>query len=210
MGIKNFLGKLFARRVELDEIKQDDIIILVVGPTGSGKSSFINTAAKKHLVSVGHGLASRTSTVKTVKCLIPNDGDGRSVIFVDTPAFNNSEKTIAEVENVLERWLKQNKVQNNTIAGILYLHPISQPRMTERPAAHLARLMRLAGDDPKRILLVTTMWPSGDRTTAERREGEILEKYWNGTGRDDAIHYEEQTPEAAWIVVERLLEGSDH
>ncbi|KAF4588388.1 hypothetical protein EYR38_010356 [Pleurotus pulmonarius] len=75
---------------ELDNISADDIVIALTGATGSGKSQFINTATKTNCMGVGHTLRSHTSSIQTIRVPLPNDSRNRSVVFVDTPSFNNT------------------------------------------------------------------------------------------------------------------------
>lgn len=72
-----------------------------MGPTGSGKTTFINLASGSNL-RVGPGLDSCTETVQTSK---PFDLNGRRAILVDTPGFDDTSKSDGDVLREITRYL---------------------------------------------------------------------------------------------------------
>lgn len=93
-----------------------------MGPTGSGKSTvrlsgylsliplayirlqFIKLATGFDTV-VGHSLESCTSEIKIVKLSVPELADG-DVVFVDTPGFDDTHKSDADILKMVADWLK--------------------------------------------------------------------------------------------------------
>ncbi|KAL4259605.1 hypothetical protein AB1N83_006545 [Pleurotus pulmonarius] len=57
-------GKIF--KVKTEDLKEDDVIIAIMGPTGAGKSSFINMATG-NATGVGHDLESCTNSIDILK-----------------------------------------------------------------------------------------------------------------------------------------------
>ncbi|TQV97820.1 hypothetical protein IF1G_03563 [Cordyceps javanica] len=80
--------------------RRDDRFILVMGTTGSGKSTFISEYTNKRVV-IGHGLYSCTGSVKVFDSM----QDGRCVYMIDTPGFNDTDRPDAEVLQTLATYL---------------------------------------------------------------------------------------------------------
>jgi len=109
--------------------------------------------------------------------------------------------------NSLHRYARKIKV-----AGIIYLHRISDVRMTERPLTHLKAFEKMCGGGnfPEKILLVTTMWSLVDERTGSHREEELRRKYWSSMMAcgSDMMRFEDmEDTESAWCAVNLLLEG---
>ncbi|KAL4259612.1 hypothetical protein AB1N83_006534 [Pleurotus pulmonarius] len=103
-------GKIF--KVKTEDLKEDDIIIAIMGPTGAGKSSFINMATG-NATGVGHDLESCTNSIDILKfqCI---ERSMQDIIFVDTPGFDDTHKSDVEILEMIAGWLKQTYEQNNT------------------------------------------------------------------------------------------------
>ncbi|KAH6890134.1 hypothetical protein BKA70DRAFT_872684 [Coprinopsis sp. MPI-PUGE-AT-0042] len=65
---------------------QDDIIIAIMGPTSTGKSTFINDVLGIEVALVGHGVRACTETIDVYGCEHPVF-NSRRVFLVDTPGF---------------------------------------------------------------------------------------------------------------------------
>jgi hypothetical protein len=70
-------------------------------------------------------------------------------------------------------WYK-NRLQ---LAGIIYVHRITDNRMTNTLLRNLSVIRNICGDEPLRnVTIVTTFWYKEDPKTAAKREMEMLEK----------------------------------
>jgi len=159
---------------------QDDWIIAVMGPTGSGKSTFIATATGRSDKDggVGHELESKTDQVRAMRCAHPNY-PGRNVVFVDTPGFDDSHKSDAEILKMIAEWLKKEYKKGKTLKGIIYLHRISDNRMGGSPLRNLRMFGQLCGTKAvPNVVLGTTMWSKVKLDVGEQREQELTTKYW--------------------------------
>ncbi|KAH9485980.1 hypothetical protein JR316_0000042 [Psilocybe cubensis] len=107
----------------------------VIGPTGSGKSTFINMILGQERMKVGHEQESCTSVVSAIpvlpsKASVCNRIGNRKVLLVDTPGFDNTEvddmKVLGEITNCLEDLYRH----HHTMGGIIYLQDISLDRVS--------------------------------------------------------------------------------
>ncbi|KAF7983548.1 hypothetical protein HWV62_21122 [Athelia sp. TMB] len=90
-----------------------------------------------------------------------------------------------------------------SLTAILYLHRITDNRMTSNVIANTDMLQRLCGNAAlSNIILVTTMWDSVDQKTGERREKQLQDIFWRsmvGHGSQNARF--SLTSESAWDIL---------
>ncbi|KAJ8689304.1 hypothetical protein PTI98_013338 [Pleurotus ostreatus] len=188
-------------------ISKDDIIIAVMGPTGAGKSSFINTATNSSEATVGHNLESCTQEVRAISC--PHPKSGRNVVLVDTPGFDDTVRTDTDILSAIADWLSTTYRDKITLSGILYLHRISDNRMAGTPIKNLNMFKQLCGQDAlDNVILMTTMWTEVAEGVGESRESELRRNYWkpmivggSSTTRFDGTHLR------AWEIIDALGTG---
>ncbi|KAF8540304.1 P-loop containing nucleoside triphosphate hydrolase protein, partial [Trichophaea hybrida] len=129
--------------------------IAVIGLTGAGKSSLIRTLTGKE-VYVEHGINAGTTSFAMFPAII----EGHCYVFVDTPGFNDSDpqRTDADVFMEILSWFRQ-MTPVCDLAGVLYLHDITQPRFSDAARMNLELLQALCGEEYFRnITILTTMW----------------------------------------------------
>ncbi|PPQ91779.1 hypothetical protein CVT25_000424 [Psilocybe cyanescens] len=182
----------------LFEYVKFDNILRVMGPTGVGKSSFINTILEEEhrrskengtlrVMPVGKGL--RSCTVDMVACRIQSLGNGqkflpeafrnRSVIIVDTPGFDDTYKDDVEILKKIADWLKDSYTDKKTLAGVIYLHDISQDRFTGSVRRNLEIFKHMCGQDAfSKVVIVTTKADKLEESTAKQYETELKTEYW--------------------------------
>jgi hypothetical protein len=103
---------------------------------------------------------------------------------------------------------QESYAKKNKVAGILYMHRITDPRMTESPLVHLLSFEKLCREDlTKRIILATTMWKHVNEEKGLQREAELRRTYWKTMiDRGSEVVRFEDTAESAWSIVRLLLE----
>jgi hypothetical protein len=71
--------------------------------------------------------------------------------------------------------------KNIRLDGIIYLHRISDNRVSGSTLQNLRMFTKVCGDDAiKNVILATTMWTKVERDVGKRREKELKERYWAG------------------------------
>lgn len=170
------------------DIDEDDIIIAVMGPTGSGKSTFVQAVTGNSDVRIGHGLrsgvllsillfrsVSLTSCQETEEiCFYRTSIDGRSFVVVDTPGFDDINRSDPDILQQLAAWLSMTYQHNMLLSGIIYMHRIMDPKMRGSTLRNLRYFKALLGPKPlNHLLVVTTFWDSTDVQIATEREGQL-------------------------------------
>ena len=187
--------------------KNSPPIIAIFGLTGAGKSSFINTLSGQD-VAVGHNLQSCTTQIQEVYCQV----GGQPVLLVDTPGFDDTNRVDAAVLQEIATYLQVVHSDRAKLTGILYLHRISDNRMTGVAVKNLRLLRNLCGtSNLGHVSLTTTMWDATPLADGERREQELLSdpRFWGRLQADGATvrRYQNSKDDATSIVAE-LLERS--
>ncbi|KAF6825006.1 hypothetical protein CPLU01_10543 [Colletotrichum plurivorum] len=148
-----------------------------MGVTGSGKSSLISHLTNEE-IKIGQSLNSETHMVQPYAFRTPSGAKG---YLIDTPGFDDTDIDDAKVLNGIAKWLARIYGQGRLLQGILYLHKITDNRMTGTAMNNLRMLRKLCGRDALRnVLLVTTMWEGVDIMVGNTRENELQStpKYW--------------------------------
>ncbi|KDQ18738.1 hypothetical protein BOTBODRAFT_29114 [Botryobasidium botryosum FD-172 SS1] len=152
-------------------------VIMVMGGTGVGKSTFVNTASGGNL-GVGHNLKSHTTTVQGVLFEL----DGIRVCLIDIPGFNDSVRSEIEILWVIADCLvNYPPVRDLRITGMIYLHRISDNRVSGATQNNLDICRKICGDDAlKNMIMCTTMWDllSPDAEVEREREHELKRDFW--------------------------------
>ncbi|KAI5837208.1 P-loop containing nucleoside triphosphate hydrolase protein [Morchella snyderi] len=166
--------------------------IAVLGVTGSGKSSFIELCTGRDENSVGHSLYSAKSvcarsvdlqiyTETTEVKVFPFEHKGTTINLIDTPGFDDTNRTDTEVLRDVASWLGDHYKDGQKLNGIIYLHRITDPRMGGAAKKNLWMFKRLCGEGfyPS-VVLATTMWETVAAETGKRRENELTttEEFW--------------------------------
>lgn len=182
----------------LDANDEGDIIIPVMGPTGAGKSTFINMIAGEDQAKVGPTMESETTELKPIIIDVQKMGlnrelpRGKRLILLDTPGFDDTAGHEAVILRRIAIWLARSyKNPQQSLGGIIHLHDITQVKMITSLKRSLEVFSRLCGDSAyPRIALGTTKWPPSEspvgpqathrspREQAEIRFNELEENYW--------------------------------
>lgn len=156
----------------MEDISPSDSLIFIMGVTGSGKSSFIadllppepSDPSNETTRGVQHDLASSTAAISfsAVDITLPHR-HGKSanmrVFLVDTPGFDDTYRSDAAILAEIAFILSQTHRAGLRLAGIVYLHRITDRRLQGSVARNLRILERLVGQRAfPAVVLATSMW----------------------------------------------------
>ncbi|KAI6165664.1 P-loop containing nucleoside triphosphate hydrolase protein [Pisolithus thermaeus] len=152
------------------DLRDKEIRIAVMGATGSGKTTFINRASGSDFP-VESGLESCTTDVGTSKPFLL---DGQFVTLIDTPGFDDTIRNDTDVLTSIAAYLSNTYEQGAKLAGIIYMHRISDFRMSGTSKRNFRIFRELCGESTlNNVLIVTNMWGNVDSKTGEEREREL-------------------------------------
>ncbi|KAE9365819.1 P-loop containing nucleoside triphosphate hydrolase protein [Stipitochalara longipes BDJ] len=148
----------------------DEILIAVFGMTGTGKTTFIEKVSGQRL-NIGHNLHSCTMNIEKIHCKIGK----HNVTLVDTPGFDDTSRSDTDVLILIANWLRDSYKERTLLSGIIYLHRISDPRMSGSSIKNLRMFRKLCGaESMHNVSLVTTMWDRVTRIEGETRERDLI------------------------------------
>ncbi|GJE95427.1 Ras-like GTPase domain-containing protein [Phanerochaete sordida] len=147
-----------------------DVLIAVMGATGTGKSTFVNLISGSQLP-VGEGLRSCTTEVRTSQ---PFELLGRRVTLIDTPGFDDTLKTDTEILKLIASYLANQYRENKKLSGVIYMHRISDFRVGGISRRNFGMFRSLCGDSTlANVVVVTNMWSEVSAEKGAAREHEL-------------------------------------
>lgn len=151
----------------------DEVMIAIMGPTGTGKSSFINLVSGSSFP-VGEGLESCTTSVQAT---LPFHLDGRKVTLIDTPGFDDTTIKDTDVLAMIAAYLSFTYKHGKMLSGVIYMHRILDNRMGGISSRNFKMFRNLCGDKTlENVAIVTNMWAGVDLHIGEAREKELASK----------------------------------
>ncbi|KAL9040600.1 MAG: hypothetical protein Q9214_004423 [Letrouitia sp. 1 TL-2023] len=185
----------------IQEFGSEDRVIAVMGATGAGKSTFVHAATGDKSIEVGYTLQS--SYVHRVQV------DDMQVVLLDTPGFNDTYRDDADVLREIADWLATNYVEGHQLTAILYLHRITDVRITGSARRNLRVFKKLIGDFAlSNVVLVTTMWDGIEQAIGVERERELVSNslFWGDMVRaGSTVARFDKTRECAYNIIRLRL-----
>ncbi|KAF9489921.1 hypothetical protein BDN71DRAFT_1455359 [Pleurotus eryngii] len=162
-------------------IPDEAIVIVLLGPTGSGRSTFINAAigdehceasgSMKRTARLSDDSPSSLDPITKVVQRVHYKTSDRKFVFIDTPGLDLEEFTPAKSALRLPN--------GRLVDGIIYLHRVNTPRVTTSPQTYEKVFQGLVGNEwEKKTLFATTMWKEVDNSKGEDRQQKLEETYW--------------------------------
>lgn len=108
-------------------------------------------------------------------------------MLVDTPGFNDTFREDGEILEEITDWLAATYKQGQKITGVIYLHPINQPRMEGSSLLNLTIMQKLCGSETfENVVLASTFWDLVEEEFGTRRENELCQtpQFWGGMQRN--------------------------
>ncbi|KAG9052864.1 Translocase of chloroplast [Serendipita sp. 407] len=157
----------------------EEKIVVVMGPTGAGKTNFINLITERGNLGIGHGIQPGTTEIEWIKS--PRLIDGHSVTFIDTPGLDDTEQQDIDIVTTILASLQKFCGTKSKLDAILYLHKISDNRMGASELKRLELFANLCGAEASsNVVFVTTMWDRVAKEVGDAREEELKSKFWVG------------------------------
>ncbi|PPQ83071.1 hypothetical protein CVT24_012474, partial [Panaeolus cyanescens] len=208
--------------IGIDDITDNDIVIAVMGATGVGKTTFINSLNTSCVTEelAHHELDAGTKTVTCMKVPIYTSQSDGNLVLVDTPGFDDPSRTNAEVLTVIANWLEKTYRKKRLLNGLIFLQRITDIRLDSGASSTLNIFRHLyGGTGYDKVALVTTMWndvpPDRIQQYVEKEE-ELKEHAWKTllrrnnpplVARFDATD-DDIAEKSAMEVITKLLERS--
>ncbi|KAF2807131.1 uncharacterized protein BDZ99DRAFT_353274, partial [Mytilinidion resinicola] len=147
--------------------------ILVMGMTGSGKSTLVQHCTGNN-VQVGHGLQSCTKLPPIFSYLYSFFHEGHHIHLIDTPGFDDTNRSDIDTLKTIATYLSTSFANGVRISGIIYLHRISDNRLSGTGLRNLRVFKKLAGSNAwPNTVIGTTMWKADEYMQGEAREIEL-------------------------------------
>lgn len=108
------------------KVTENDFVIFVLGPTGSGKSWFTKELCNSEEIQVEKGQHPRTKNVQALRCNFKNDQN--NIVVVDTPSFH-TEVDGFNAEKITTDWIESRFTEKCRGSGILFLHSLTRDPM---------------------------------------------------------------------------------
>ncbi|KAF9034794.1 hypothetical protein BJ165DRAFT_1511648 [Panaeolus papilionaceus] len=181
----NIAGPVSVERVErIEELAgtlANSNAFLILGPTGAGKSTFIEVLAPNGPLQISSNqLDGFTQSISTYR-IVNVERQSEPVYLVDLPGFADTKISVMSIVSMLKEWLKVTRLSN--FCRVLYFTPINNPRLPGSHRQVLRTFDALTGVAAgQSITLITTMWNTiwGDNATnrAERNFEQLRDGVW--------------------------------
>ena len=201
-----------------------------MGVTGAGKSTFISLLSDEE-IKIGHGLESckhsvnRLHTAVWISILTNVKGttavgvyhfmlNGVRVWLIDTPGFDDTNRSDVEVLKDVAFWLAAAYTRHTRLAGILYLHRITETRFLGSAKRNLRMFQQLCGTgNLASVILATTHWTDKEGKRYPEDEGQRkikqlveTEQFWGGmVARGSRVERHDGTKQSAKSIISKLV-----
>lgn len=178
-------------------------VIVIMGPSGTGKTQFINLISGHHLA-VGDQLSAHTTDPSSVNFML----DRQPVVLVDMPAFDETGEN--KNDEKISDYLKNMRKNKQNLVGVIYMHRITDVRINTTTKESFEALCRICGDRAmKHITIVTNLWGLIQRDIGEAREKELRSVnncYRPAIEKGANVLRHEGTAESARRILQKVLE----
>ena len=196
-------------------------MILLMGVTGAGKTTFAARASGQDDLVIGHGLDPCTKDPLEVRFPL----DGHNIVLIDTPGFDDDERTDIDILTHIARWLSHRGLlsRDQPLDGLILLHPVTRNGVSGMERRRTQLLETILGKDAyKRVTIATTMWGSvkPEHATSleaeysgapDRRRGRLGEKgIWHNFRREGAsVVRHKNDRESAHDIIRSIIKRSE-
>ncbi|KAF9259870.1 hypothetical protein L218DRAFT_846762, partial [Marasmius fiardii PR-910] len=177
----------------------------IMGATGSGKTTFINTASGGN-PSTGDGPQSCRKLIQTSPTLTV---EGRNVVLLDTPGFDDTTTGSVDALNTISLFFAEMYKSGKQFAGIIYLHRISDAHqeLSGMTLRKFRMFQELCGRESlKNVVIVANRGWDVPLEVAEAREQELMSKVGPVLDEGARMIPYNNTTESAYSILRALVE----
>lgn len=117
--------------------------------------------------------------------------DGRKVTLIDTPGFDDSETSDADILKLIANHMHATYQSGRLLNGLIYLHPVNLNKATGTEMMRTRLFKKILGEEAySRVVIATTMWDNllNTETAAQHCNERIKRnKVWGDMVRGGAI-----------------------
>ncbi|KAF9032213.1 hypothetical protein BJ165DRAFT_777119 [Panaeolus papilionaceus] len=186
----------------------DGMVFVLLGPTGSGKSTFIESLAANTSLGISSNKLERFTQSINIYRIVNIHRSHWPIYLVDVPGFADTKISSMGIVSMLRNMIQAN---NNPYFYILYFTPIHNPRLPGSQRWVLQTFEALTGpESPSLITIVSTMWDLvwGESASrhAESNFSELQDKIWKKyiSSGSHIVRFQ-NTQESALIILDGAL-----
>ena len=136
--------------------------------------------------------------------------NSKKITLVDTPGFDDATRPDVEILTEMAKVLVALHNSKIRLAGIIYLHRITDPRFSGTAVKNLEVLQRLCGPSNfGSVVLVMNMWNAIDTNIAAQRQSELRDTFWASMHKGgSSMHPHTGTAESALDILHTLTDNA--
>jgi hypothetical protein len=142
--------------------------------------------------------------------------DGRPVLLIDTPGFDDDSRTDVEILEDIAKWLaRQGYLKgSDQLDGLIILHPVTLHRLGGQERKRTRLLQNLLGENAfKRIIVATTMWEKirdEDEEAVKRAVKERERDIWYDlVSKGAKLRKHQNKPDSARRIIQEIIQLSE-
>ncbi|PPQ68878.1 hypothetical protein CVT24_007687 [Panaeolus cyanescens] len=150
---------------------------LLVGPTGAGKSSFIEAVADDKSLGISKNQLDSVTKAITAYEIINLQHMQDPICLLDSPGFSDNNLSDVEIVNMVKKWMEDNRVFSvSSLESVFYFCPVTDTRLPGSRMKTMEMLKALVrgsatatsstgSTNEGSVTIITTMW---DQVWCER------------------------------------------
>lgn len=137
--------------------------------------------------------------------------EGRLIVLVDTPGFDDYTLSDVGALRMIASWLRIEYEGGSKLSGVLYFHDLSEGRLSGSGLRQINVFESMCGKSAlKNVSLLTTRWDNGASADLKREDKELKTNFWKGMIANGAKPMRcENTKESALAIISDVLQRAE-